>query len=271
METQIDKDKQLYPEEILCLQLLGLKPHEILRADVDYFDSLYNQCLELDRLLDKAESILQRQDETGIKTLTHRDAMFPEMLKSIGADCPPMIHLQGNVELLSRDTLTAVIGARQCDRRGFDTAYRLGREYAGQGHVVVSGLALGCDSAAHIGCLDAKGETVAIVGNGLDITHPRENETLKARILANGGLLLSEQPFGVKANPSRLIARNRLQAALSQTVVVAQCPESSGTMHTVRFAQKYSRQILAAPYLSYSDKNSGNKLLLSQAIARPAF
>ena len=271
METQTTKDKQLYPEEVMCLQLLGMKPSSILRADIDCFDSLYDQRSEMDRLLDKAESILRLQESAGITTLTYHDAMFPESLKAIGDDCPPIIHLKGNADLLSRTSLTAIVGARQCDRRGFDVAYRLGRDYAARGHVVVSGLALGCDAAAHLGCLDSGGETIAIVGSGLDITHPRENTSLQDRILTNNGLVLSEHPFGVKANPTRLVARNRLQAALSQIVVVAQCPERSGTMHTVRFAQKYAKQILAAPYPYYTEKTSGNKLLLTQSIARPAF
>ncbi len=175
----------------------------------------------------------------------------------------------GSLDLLNRENYTAVIGARNCDKRGFDIAYRLGVEYAKRGDVIVSGLALGCDAAAHQGCLAARGETIAIVGNGLDITHPKENESLQKRILQNRGLLMSEQPFGIKANPTRLVARNRLQAAMSQKVLVAQCPEHSGTMHTVRFAQKYGKEIFAATYPLYNETNSGNKLLLDQQIAKP--
>lgn len=79
---------------------------------------------------------------------------------------------------------------------------------------------------------------------------------------------MSEQPFGIKANPTRLVARNRLQAAISQKVIVAQCPEHSGTMHTVRFTQKYGNKIFAATYPLYNETNSGNKLLLDQQIAK---
>ena len=109
---------------------------------------------------------------------------------------------------------------------------------------MVSGLALGCDAAAHRGCLDVKGGTIAIVGNGLDITHPRENKVLEDSILRNDGLMLSEQTIGVKANPTRLVARNRLQAALSEAVILAQCPAQSGSLHTMRFARKYGRESL---------------------------
>ncbi len=267
----MEKDAQLYPEEILCLQLMGLKSSVILNADVDYFDSLYEQTPEMDRFLDKAESLLQRQSSAGVTSLTHHDSRFPDSLRAIGDDCPPMVYRLGTTDLIHRENLTAIIGARQCDRRGFDVAYRLGCDYAKRNHVVVSGLALGCDTAAHTGCLDARGETIAIVGSGLDITHPHESKPLQTRILIDVGLLLSEQPFVLKYKPSRLVARNRLQAALSQTVIVAQCPESSGTMHTVRFAQKYDKCLLAAPYHVYTEKSSGNRLLLSQSLAVPAF
>ena len=99
--------------------------------------------------------------------------------------------------------------------------------------------------------------------------HPKENRPLQQRILENGGLILSEQPFGITANPKRLVARNRLQAALSDAVVLAECPEQSGSMHAMRFARKYRKQYFEASYPTYSHINAGNELLLSLNLARP--
>ena len=82
-------------------------------------------------------------------------------------------------------------------------------------------------------------------------------------------LLLSEQIIGVKANPTRLVARNRLQAALSEEIVVAQCPRHSGTMHTVRFAKKYGKKIYAVRYSRYGEESSGNQFLIDEGIAMP--
>lgn len=160
----------------------------------------------------------------------------------------------------------AIIGARKATRAGNSKAYELGATYGRQGAVVVSGLALGCDASAHLGCLAAKGKTIAIVATGLDLVHPRENEPLQRQILNNGGLILSEQPLGTKANPSRLVARNRLQAALSSDVIVAECPEHSGTMHTVRFAQKYGKKVKAAIFKTVTEENSGNRFIISSGI-----
>lgn len=169
-----------------------------------------------------------------------------------------------------------IIGARAADADGLDASYRFARQIGGQGHVVVSGLALGCDTAAHRGCLDADGQTVAIVASGLDITHPKVNWTLQEEIVAKGGVIVSEHPFGVKANPTRLVARCRMQVALTQSVIVAQCPIISGTMYAVRFAQEYDgdffgweNDIYAVEYDTWDELNSGNKFLLDYNLALP--
>lgn len=142
--------------------------------------------------------------------------------------------------------------------------------------MVISGLALGCDTAAHRGCLDAEGQTVAVVASGLDITHPKVNKHLQEEIVAKGGAIVSEHHFGVKANPTRLVARCRMQVALTRAVIVVQCPIVSGTMYAVRFAQEYDgdifgweNDIYAVEYGTWNDLNSGNKFLLDHNLAIP--
>ena len=201
-----------------------------------------------------------------IMTIHKRDELFPEYLREIGEDCPKRIFVMGNIDLLQSERKVAIIGSRKATRAGICKAYDLGLEYARKGCVVVSGLAFGCDAAAHRGCMAGGAGTIAIVATGLDLVHPRENISLQEEILRNGGLILSEQPLGIKAIPARLVARNRLQAALSDEVVVAECPIHCGTMHTVRFAQKYGKPIKAAifPYDKY--ENSGNRYIINTGI-----
>lgn len=252
-------------EEILCLQMLGYKADEIMKADTEFFDEELGGVDDAEETLKRAEALLKRQRRLGIITLPYYHPDFPESLRSIKGDCPPLIHLLGNADLLAGGkAAVAVVGARQADKKGCEVAYRLGAGYARKGSVVVSGLALGVDAAAHRGCLDAGGETIAVVATGLDITHPSENRPLQAAILSHKGLLLSEQMAGVKANPSRLVARNRLQAALSQELVVAQCPEHSGTMHTVRFARRYCKRVYAVSFPRYDAYSSGNEKLIAE-------
>lgn len=211
---------------------------------------------------------MKMQEWQGVVTLTFQDANFPTSLKRIGDDCPPMIHCLGDLSLINPyGKRIAIIGARAASPVGNRKAYELGRKFAEEGNIIVSGLALGCDKSAHEGCLDAGGKTIAIVATGLDMVHPKENVSLQQRILDSGGLVLSEQPFGTKANPKRLVSRNRLQAALSEAVVLAECPEKSGSLHTMRFARKYHKQCLVASYPSYSHINAGNELLINQNLA----
>lgn len=201
-----------------------------------------------------------------IITINKTDALFPAAFRAIGEECPAQIYAMGNLALLTREKKVAIIGARRASRQGAAKAYELGVRYAREGYVVVSGLALGCDAAAHRGCLDAGGETIAIVGSGLNIVHPAENTPLQEAILRSGGLVISEQPLGTEAAPRLLVARNRLQAALSDAVVVAECPEHSGTMHTVRFAQAYGKPVRAVRYPVVGAFNTGNALIINTGI-----
>lgn len=213
---------------------------------------------------------MEAQQQYDIITLTNQDEDFPLSLIEIGSDCPAMIHCMGNLSLLGSNTnRIAIIGARKASPIGLQRAYELGKELAKKGNIIVSGLALGCDKAAHEGCLDAGGKTIAVVASGLDIIHPKENVSLQQRILDHCGLVLSEHPLGVKANPSRLIARTRLQAALSEGVILVECPEHSGSMHTMRFACKYNKPCFVVSYPTYSDINAGNELLLKCNVAHP--
>ena len=201
-----------------------------------------------------------------IITITKKDPRFPNALKAIGNECPDRIYAIGNIELLKSDNMVAIIGSRRASRRGNNAAYTLGAKLSQEDKIIVSGLAFGCDAAAHRGCLSVNGKTIAIVATGLDLTHPFEHKALQEAILQKDGLILSEQPLGVKANPSRLVARNRIQAALSNLVIVAECPVNSGTMHTVRFAQKYGKQVKSVFFNTRNELNSGNHYIVEHGI-----
>ncbi len=228
------------------------------------------------RELDKAKRILDRQAKAGVVTIPYYSEAYPHHFRHLREDAPPLIHVLGNKDLPNREDNVAIIGARAADKDGLDMAYGLAKQMGEQGHIVISGLALGCDTAAHRGCLDAGGQTIAVVASGLDITHPRVNKSLQDEIVAKGGAILSEHPFGVKANPTRLVARCRMQVVLTQSVIVAQCPIISGTMYAVRFAQEYNsvplgweNKVYSVRYDTQNELNSGNKFLLDYNLALP--
>lgn len=257
-------------DEILVLDWQGFSASQIINMDLEAFDKLYYENTgKFQGLLDKANALLDKQEALGIKTISCHDGNYPARLKAIKNEAPVLIHCLGDQELLNMEKSVAVIGARAADKEGLNAAYKLGRQYAENGYVIVSGLALGCDKSAHEGCLSVGGKTIAIVGSGLDIVHPRENAELQQRIIDNGGLILSEQTIGVKANPTRLVARNRLQAALSEAVILAQCPAHSGSLHTMRFARKYHKPCLAATFPRRTEANAGNYNLIDNNLAVP--
>ncbi len=263
-------------DELLALQLQGTIPKQ-MPGDVQTNGYLREIAQKSRRELDKARYILERQAKAGVVTIPYYADEYPRHFCGLGNDAPPLIHVLGNRELLNREDNVTIIGSRAADRDGLVAASRMAEQIGGAGHVVISGLAEGCDTAAHRGCLDAGGQTVAIVASGLDIVYPKSNKALQDEILANGGAVLSEHPFGVKANPTRLVARCRMQVVLTQSVIVAQCPVVSGTMYAVHFAQEYNEysydgwesSIYAVSFAEWKERNSGNEYLLDSGRAVP--
>ena len=263
-------------EELLCLQLLGYSSKQLYEDMESERYSLKETASMSIRELDKAKRILDRQTKAGVITIPYHEEAYPHHFRNLCQDAPPLVHVLGNKDLPNREDNVAIIGARAADKEGLNMAYEFAEQMGKQGHIVISGLALGCDTAAHQGCLDAGGQTIAVVASGLDITHPKVNKSLQDEIIAKGGTILSEHPFGVKANPTRLVARCRMQVVLTQSIIVAQCPIISGTMYAVRFAQEYNgvsfgweNNVYSVQYDTQNELNSGNKFLLDYNLALP--
>ena len=212
-----------------------------------------------------------KNNPTEIRQIPLSDVLFPQDLNSILRcfdyhSVPKKLYTLGDARLLRKPVLgqqrIAIIGSRKPDERGMEVAYLLGKFFPED--IIISGLAKGIDTAAHQGCLDAGGKTIAIVGSGLNHFYPKENMDLQQRIIDTGGLILSEQEPKLRANPRRLIARTRLQVALADKVYVMECEKESGTMHAVDFALKYGKPIFALDCIW-----SGNRYLLDNGLAKP--
>ena len=141
----------------------------------------------------------------------------------------------------------AIVGTRRATPDGKSTARRFAAELARAGIVIVSGLAFGVDAAAHEGCLDAEGKTVAVLACGLANIYPRNNEPLAKKILAQGGAIISEYPPDMPAYPSRFLERNRIVSGLSKGTLVIEAPERSGSLATARFALEQNRDVFVVP------------------------
>jgi DNA processing protein len=181
----------------------------------------------------------------------HRDdAAFPACLLELGDRAPEVIYGAGPRELVAHiapaETVT-IVGARRSGSYGRGVARDLGHGAAAAGLVVVSGLALGCDSSAHEGALDANGTTIAVLGNGPDIPYPRSKATLYKRILAAGGAIVAEQPPGREPQPHFFPARNRIMAAFARLTVIVEGAGRSGTRYTAEEAIELGREVGAVP------------------------
>jgi DNA processing protein len=201
-----------------------------------------------------------RLTSTGLQWIARSDPLFPDRLRAIHD--PPVglfIRGQGELALLDRP-LAAIVGARACSAYGAEVATSLAQELARAGAVVVSGLARGIDAAAHRGALDA-GETVAVLGCGIDRDYPRAHAHLASRVAASG-LILSEYAPGVEPAPWRFPARNRIVAGLSQVTVVVEARERSGALITADLALDEGREVMAVPGEITSQLSRGTNALL---------
>ncbi|MDR0979737.1 MAG: DNA-processing protein DprA [Candidatus Nomurabacteria bacterium] len=155
----------------------------------------------------------------------------------------------------------AIVGSRKPTKYGEETAYSVAYELARQGVVVISGLAIGVDAAAHRGALDAGGTTMAVLASGVDKITPWANTTLGERILASDSAIISEYPNGTQAFASNLLARNRVVSGLADAVIIAEAAAKSGTLATARHAMRQGRPIFVVPG-RLTDKMSAGCLLL---------
>jgi len=211
--------------------------------------------------LDEAARQLSALTEADVTLLTWDDPGYPAPLHEL-SDPPPVLFVRG--ELRPRDVEgVAIVGSRRASPQGVERAHRLAERLAGAGLTVVSGLALGIDTAAHRGALAAEGgRTVAVLGSGILRVHPRQNAQLAERIAARGAVLSERRP---DAPPQGrfLMARDRIVAALSRAVIVVEAGEKSGSLDTARRARKLGRLVLACP------GSPGTDALLQRGAAEP--
>ena len=268
--------------ELMALRAAGLPPRKLLRLflsdeakpaelpldlpkDIDYYREMIERALPL------AEEELARCRQAGITLLPYFASDYPVALHALGGSRPVLLHAKGDLGLLqSPASILGIVGTRQPSPEGLAAAHHIAYKEAEKGRVILSGLAYGCDTAAHHGALEATGRTIAVIATSLDRAHPEAHQALQDRIIASGGLVLSEYPLATPVDTYRLVARDRLQAALSAELLVIECGVQSGTMHTVHFAERYHRPIFALP--PHTDRLSsleGNRQLLQSGRAKP--
>jgi DNA processing protein len=193
----------------------------------------------------RAEDELRRAARLGVRIAGWDEPDFPLLLKQI-FDPPPVLYVRGRLEGGDSERSVAIVGSRAATPAGRTLARTLSRDLAAAGATVVSGLARGIDTAAHLGAIDGQGRTVAVLGSGIDRIYPPENAALAKRIEEKGAVV-SEFPLGTPPLPHHFPQRNRVIAGWSRGVVVVEAAARSGALNTARTAADEGRDVMAVP------------------------
>ncbi len=200
------------------------------------------------------------KNNIGIIKITDED--YPYKLKSI-FDPPVVLYYKGNKKILNEQSV-AIVGCRKCTLYGKNVAIKFACELAKKNINVISGLAEGIDSYSHIGSLRANGNTIAVVGCGLDRVYPKQNKALFEEIIKNNGVIISEYVIGTKPLAQNFPKRNRIISGLSDVVIVVEAKQKSGTLITVDFALEQGKEIYVVPGNINSINSVGTNELIKQ-------
>lgn len=198
-----------------------------------------------DKSLEEAERSLGASERLGLRLLTMQDADYPVRLRNI-FEPPLLLYIKGNLPVIDEEAAVAMVGTRKASPYGVEAAEKIAYGMAKQGALVISGAAAGIDSAAHRGALRAGGRTLAVLGCGIDVVYPAENEWLYRDIAASGALV-SEYPPGTAAEGWHFPVRNRIISGLSLGTIVVEAPERSGALITAHTALEQGRDVFAVP------------------------
>ncbi len=196
-----------------------------------------------------------------LKYISINDRRYPALLRHI-PDPPAGLYIKGRI-FEKEELFISVIGARRCSEYGKNMAYKLSKDLAREGFVIVSGMARGIDSMSHLAALDAKGKTIAVLGFGHKHCYPSENRTLMEKI-AQEGCLISEYPPDYEASKYFFPQRNRIIAGLSQCLIVVEAGKKSGTLITVDLALESGRTVMTLPANITSKTSEGTNELIKQ-------
>ncbi|HET9887643.1 MAG TPA: DNA-processing protein DprA [bacterium] len=203
---------------------------------------------------ERGRTIAQQCEQLGIDILVRGSPDWPESLECLD-DVPEILFVRGKLSVVQRSAV-GIVGSRECSAAGEELAARMAARLAEEGWATVSGMARGIDAAAHRGSLDGGGETIAVLGCGIDVRYPEENLDLHQRIPQNG-LLVSEFAPGMPPISGNFPRRNRILSALSQAIVLVECRVRSGALITCRHALDQGREVFIVPGWPTSPLSAG--------------
>jgi len=259
----IDNDITISTPKDLLSIILELRANKVINSKFDGFE-LSNA----DEAYAKAERILLLNERHGIKTISVFDDDFPASLRDTidergKLDVPILLYYKGDISATKLPSVS-IIGTREPTDIGVQAGRFFGKFFAEKGYNIVSGLAIGCDTAGHVGALETKGITTAFLAHGLDSIYPPQNIELAEDILSYGGVLFSEYSIGTPVSKYTLVARDRLQAGLAMATIVIQTGEHGGTMHAANTTILAKKPLFVVQYKDMTIPQVQGNLLLNK-------
>lgn len=262
-------------------KIYNLKRNELLRIE-GIGEKIAQNILD-EKIKKMVNKHITYMEKNNIDIISINEEKYPKILKEI-YDPPISLYVKGNTEILNNKSI-AIVGCRDATEYGKKAAKYFSYNLSKDGFNIVSGLARGIDSYAHVGNICAQdekntetekfknnmqgdsvkyGKTIAVVGNGLDIVYPQENKYLFNKIIDTGGVIISEYPFGTKPEKMNFPARNRIVSGMSKAIIVIEAKEKSGTLITVDFALEQGRDVYVVPGNINSINSVGTNDLIKQ-------
>ena len=219
----------------------------------------------------RAEKELTRAQKLGITIVTLNDPNYPECLRQT-YDPPPLLYIKGKLpeglnKSFDKVRSIAIVGTRNASEYALKFSETLGETLARAGITVISGLALGVDGAAHQGAIKVLGgQTVAVLGSGVDIIYPYNHKKLAEKIVSTQGAIISEYPIGTRPRAQNFPGRNRIIAGLTRGIVVVEGSKNSGALITASYALEEGRTVFSVPGRAGDNRAAGTLDLLKQGL-----
>lgn len=267
---------------LIAFNLISGIGHVTTKRLVDHFGSaekalnaLYRELSEVEGIASNmARKIVEERDNLSLekeleliekydcKLVAINDDAYPPLLRDI-YDPPNILYVKGNLPPPESQAF-AIVGTRRATSYGLNTCKEFSQQLASRGITIVSGLALGIDTFAHQGALDAEGHTIAVMGNGLSRVYPSENVDLADAIVESSGALISEFPMEMAPLGKNFPPRNRIISGISLGVLVVEATERSGSLITARHAAEQGRDVFAIPGDIRSAESKGTNRLIDK-------
>ncbi len=268
-------------EYLLWLKHMGIASQGKLMHAIEYFSSpeeIYNADAEalkecgmfneketayiLKKDMSFVEAEIERCNRERCYLVDYYSKFYPKALREI-PEPPLVLYVKGSREALNKSDAVTIAGSRASDAYGISVSQNLAAAFAAKGESVVSGMALGVDSAAATGAVNAGGTAIGILCCGIDVDYPKGSQSLRDRITASGGAVITEFEMGTAPQAGYFHIRNRLMAGMSRLTVIVQAGEKSGALITARKAAEYSRSVAAVPNPIDSVSSAGVNALIA--------